>query len=85
MKYLLWSFCPFRLFKKGSYQFLTKECAQRMVRGLSLPRKSVVRQTDGTRHDPIKEGFHPKDLILSYFSMKTYVVVLIRSTSGRCF
>ena len=28
MKYFLWSFCPFRWFKKGSYQFLAKECAQ---------------------------------------------------------
>ena len=28
MKYFLWSFSPFRWFKKGSYQFLAKECAQ---------------------------------------------------------
>ena len=28
MKYFLRSFSPFRWFKKGSYQFLTKECAQ---------------------------------------------------------
>ena len=27
MKYILWSFSPFRWFKKGSCQFLTKECA----------------------------------------------------------
>ena len=28
MKYFLWSFSPFRRFKKGSCQFLAKECAQ---------------------------------------------------------
>ena len=28
MKYFLWSFSPFCWFKKGSYQFLAKECAQ---------------------------------------------------------
>ena len=28
MKYFLWSFSPFRWFKKGSCQFLAKECAQ---------------------------------------------------------
>ena len=28
MKYFLQSFSPFRLFKKGSCQFLPKECAQ---------------------------------------------------------
>ena len=28
MKYFLWSFSPFRWFKKGSCQFLVKECAQ---------------------------------------------------------
>ena len=28
MKYFLWSFSPFRCFKKGSCQFLAKECAQ---------------------------------------------------------
>ena len=28
MKYILWSFSPFRWFKKGSCQFLAKECAQ---------------------------------------------------------
>ena len=28
MKYFLRSFSPFRLFKKGSCQFLAKECAQ---------------------------------------------------------
>ena len=28
MKYFLQSFSPFRLFKKGSCQFLAKECAQ---------------------------------------------------------
>ena len=28
MKYFLRSFCPFRWFKKGSCQFLAKECAQ---------------------------------------------------------
>ena len=26
--YFLWSFSPFRWFKKGSHQFLAKECAQ---------------------------------------------------------
>ena len=28
VKYFLWSFSPFRWFKKGSCQFLAKECAQ---------------------------------------------------------
>ena len=28
MKYFLWSFSPFHWFKKGSCQFLAKECAQ---------------------------------------------------------
>ena len=28
MKYYLWSFSPFRWFKKGSCQFLAKDCAQ---------------------------------------------------------
>ena len=28
MKYFLWSFSPFRWFKKGSCQFRAKECAQ---------------------------------------------------------
>ena len=28
MKYFLRSFSPFRWFKKGSYQFLVKDCAQ---------------------------------------------------------
>ena len=28
IKYFLWSFSPFRWFKKGSCQFLAKECAQ---------------------------------------------------------
>ena len=28
MKYFVWSFFPFRWFKKGSCQFLVEECAQ---------------------------------------------------------
>ena len=28
MKYFLWSFSPFRWYKKGSCQFLAEECAQ---------------------------------------------------------
>ena len=28
MKYFLWSFSPYRLYKKGSCQFLVKDCAQ---------------------------------------------------------
>ena len=35
----------FRFFKKGSCQLLAKVCA-RSLKGLSLPRKSVVRLTD---------------------------------------
>ena len=31
MKYFLWSFSPFCCFKKGSCQFLAKECAQILV------------------------------------------------------
>ena len=31
MKYFLWSFSPFRWFKKGSCQFLAKECAQYLL------------------------------------------------------
>ena len=42
MKYFLRSFSPFRWFKKGSCQFLVKECAQYWLR-LSLPSKCVVR------------------------------------------
>ena len=34
MKYFLWSFSPFRRFKKGSCQFLAKECAQIFVNHL---------------------------------------------------
>ena len=34
MKYSLWSFSPFSQFKKGSYQFLAKECAQVLVNHL---------------------------------------------------
>ena len=41
MKYFQRSFSPFCWFKKGSCQFLTKECAQYC--GLSLPSIRVVR------------------------------------------
>ena len=34
---------PFRWFKKGSCQFLAKECAQYWLAELSLPSKRVVR------------------------------------------
>ena len=47
MKYFLWSFSPFCCFKKGSCQFLATKSKQILVnrysRGLSLPRKIVVR------------------------------------------
>ena len=44
MKYFLRSFSPFCWFKKGSCQFLTKECAKYWLTALlSLPSKSVVR------------------------------------------
>ena len=45
MKYFLRSFSLFRWFKKGSCQFLAKECAQcwLTLRGLSLPSKRVAR------------------------------------------
>ena len=44
MKYFLRSFSPFRWFKKGSCQFLAKECAQYwLTRGLSLSSKRAVR------------------------------------------
>ena len=41
MNYFLQSFSPFRWFKKGSCQFLAKECAQYWltIRGLNLHRK----------------------------------------------
>ena len=39
MKYFLWSFSLFRWFKKGSCQFLSKECAQVLVKDWE---KSVV-------------------------------------------
>ena len=42
-KYFLRSFSLFRWFKKGSCQFLAKECAQYWFRGLNLPSKRVVR------------------------------------------
>ena len=42
MKYFQRSFSPFCRFKKGSCQFLAKECAQ-SLRGLSPPSKRVVR------------------------------------------
>ena len=34
MKYFLWLFSPFRWFKEGSCQFLTKECTQVLVNHL---------------------------------------------------
>ena len=45
-KYFLWSFSPFLWFKKGSCQFLVKECVQVLVNCLETKlaqEKSVVR------------------------------------------
>ena len=54
MKYFLRSFI---FFKKGSCQFLEKECTQVLVNRLqgfnNLSGKSVARWTDRARHDPI--------------------------------
>ena len=51
MKYFLWSFSLFRWFKKGSNQFLAKECAQYWLtcsEDLSYPGKNVVIRLDMT-------------------------------------